>query len=144
MNDKMSKATGARVMVVDDEPSIQEALNTILKAHGFRVDIATTAAKALEGYEARRPDLILLDLGLPDLEGLELLKRLRERGKTPVIILSVRGRERDKVIALDLGADDYLTKPFGIEELLARIQGGFAPQHSDQRGYGTGLPEWRS
>jgi two-component system KDP operon response regulator KdpE len=92
-----------------------------LSQRGFRVDTAETGAEALERAQ-HRPDLILLDLGLPDAEGLDLIKELRSRVPAPIIVLSARGAERDKVRALDLGADDYLTKPFGVEELFARIR----------------------
>jgi two-component system, OmpR family, KDP operon response regulator KdpE len=115
-------AKGARVLVVDDEPAIQRAVATNLAAHGFGVDTAETGAAGLESFAEHRPDLIILDLGLPDMDGTEVVRRVRAQGNTPVIVLSVRGGERDKVAALDLGADDYLTKPFGVEELLARIR----------------------
>ena len=118
----MSTATGARVLVVDDEAAILRAVRTNLARHDFRVDTAETGAEALERVVAGRPDLILLDLGLPDIDGLEVIRRVREGASTPIIVLSAREAERDKVRALDLGADDYLTKPFGIEELLARVR----------------------
>jgi len=113
--------SGARVLVVDDEPAIVRTVRANLSQRGFRVDVAETGSEALERAQ-HRPDLILLDLGLPDAEGLDLIKQLRERGPAPIIVLSARGAERDKVRALDLGADDYLTKPFGVEELFARIR----------------------
>ncbi len=118
----MNGRAEARVLVVDDEPSIQKTLQTILRRNGYQVQTAATGQEALVLYRAWRPDVILLDLGLPDMDGLELLRELRGLGQTPAVVLSVRGKERDKVAALDLGADDYLTKPFGIEELLARIR----------------------
>ena len=118
----MSKTMGAHVLVVDDEPGIERAVRTILDRNGFQVEIAETGEQAIESYRRRRPDVILLDLGLPDMDGLDVLKEIRRTGNTPVIVLSVRGRERDKVAALDSGADDYLTKPFGVEELLARLR----------------------
>ncbi len=118
----MSKTMGAHVLVVDDEPGIERAVRTILDRNGFQVEVAENGEQALESYRRRRPDVILLDLGLPDMDGLDVLKEIRRTGNTPVVVLSVRGREKDKVAALDLGADDYLTKPFGVEELLARLR----------------------
>lgn len=118
----MSRPAGARVLVVDDEPAIIRAVRAVLDRHGFRVETATTGREALACHARRRPDLILLDLGLPDIEGLEVIREIRRDASTPIVVLSVRGAERDKVAALDLGADDYLTKPFGIDELLARIR----------------------
>jgi two-component system, OmpR family, KDP operon response regulator KdpE len=116
------QARGARILVVDDEPEILRALRTNLTAHGYEVLSATSGAEAQAAYAARHPDLILLDLGLPDVDGLELVEQIRAHAATPIVVLSARGAERDKVRALDLGADDYLTKPFGVEELLARIR----------------------
>jgi two-component system KDP operon response regulator KdpE len=113
--------TGARILLVDDEPAIVRAVRANLGSRGFRVDVAESGREALERADSH-PDLILLDLGLPDLDGLDLIRALRGRGRAPIIVLSARGAERDKVRALDLGADDYLTKPFGVEELLARIR----------------------
>ena len=118
----MSQTSGARILVVDDEPAILRALRTNLARHGFQVDTADCGRQALESYTRRHPDLLHLDLGRPDIDGLEVLRAVRKIANTPVIILSVRGTERDKVTALDLGADDYLTKPFAFEELLARIR----------------------
>ncbi len=113
---------GARVLVVDDEPEILRAVRTNLVAHGYEVLTATSGSEAQAAYAARRPDLVLLDLGLPDLDGLALIERVRAHAATPIVVLSARGGERDKVRALDLGADDYLTKPFGMDELLARVR----------------------
>jgi two-component system, OmpR family, KDP operon response regulator KdpE len=113
---------GARVLVVDDEPEILRALRTNLAAHGYDVLVATTAEEAEAAFSARQADLLLLDLGLPDLDGVELIERIRAYSATPIIVLTARGAERDKVRALDLGADDYLTKPFGMDELLARVR----------------------
>jgi two-component system KDP operon response regulator KdpE len=114
-------ATGARILIVDDEPAIVRAVRANLDRRGFRVDTAATAQEAIE-HSLARPDLILLDLGLPDGDGLEVIRRVREQTDAPIIVLSARGAERDKVRALDLGADDYLTKPFGLDELYARIR----------------------
>ena len=112
----------AHILVIDDEPQIQRALRTILSARHFKVSLAGTGEEGLALAAAELPDLIILDLGLPDIDGIEVCRRLREWTQTPIIVLSVHESERDKVLALDRGADDYLTKPFGIEELLARIR----------------------
>jgi len=111
-----------RILVVDDEVEIRRALKTGLTDHGFEVEVAATGEEALSAAAARRPDVVLLDLGLPGLDGFAVLTRLREHSRAAVIVLSVMADERDKVRALDLGADDYLVKPFGLEELLARIR----------------------
>jgi two-component system KDP operon response regulator KdpE len=118
------------ILVIDDEVQILRALRTILTANQFRVSIASRGEEGLALAAAQPPDLIILDLSLPDMDGVEVCTRLREWTQVPIIILSVRESERDKVIALDKGADDYLTKPFGIEELLARIR--VALRHSVQ------------
>jgi two-component system, OmpR family, KDP operon response regulator KdpE len=118
----MSKTMGAHILVVDDEPGIERAVRTILDRNGFQVEVAESGEQALESYRRRRPDVVLLDLGLPDMDGLTVLEEIRKLGNTPVVVLSVRGRERDKVAALDSGADDYLTKPFGVDELIARLR----------------------
>jgi len=115
-------AGGLRVLVVDDEPPVRRFLRTALAAHDFHVLEASTGEEGLTAAASHRPDLVILDLGLPDLDGIEVTKRLREWATIPIIILSVRGQETDKVSALDAGADDYLTKPFGVSELLARIR----------------------
>jgi two-component system KDP operon response regulator KdpE len=131
----MTVATGARVLVVDDELAILRAVQTNLARHDFRVETATNALEALEVYARVRPDLVLLDLGLPDMDGLEVIRAIRARAATPIVVLSAREAERDKVAALDLGADDYLTKPFGVNELLARVR--VAVRHSAQPAAGT-------
>jgi two-component system KDP operon response regulator KdpE len=118
----VSDQLGASILVVDDEPAILRALRTNLRAHGFQVEAASTGAQALERYERSRPDVIVLDLGLPDMDGSEVIRLVRGRGTTPIIVLSVRDAEREKVAALDAGADDYVTKPFGADELLARVR----------------------
>jgi len=113
------------VLLVEDDLQIRRFLRATLPAHGIRLFEADTGKDGLAQAAARTPEAILLDLGLPDLEGLEFIRRLREWSSTPLIVLSARGLERDKVAALDAGADDYLTKPFGIEELLARLRVAF-------------------
>jgi two-component system, OmpR family, KDP operon response regulator KdpE len=110
------------ILIIDDEAQIQRALRTILTENQFQVSTASRGEEGLALAAANEPDLIILDLGLPDMDGVEVCRRLREWTQTPVIILSVRDSERQKVAALDHGADDYLTKPFGIEELLARVR----------------------
>ena len=113
---------GARILVVDDEPAILRMVRTNLQRHDFRVEASESGREALAAYDRFHPDLVLLDLGLPDLDGAEVIKAIRERSNTPIVVLSAREGEREKVAALDLGADDYLTKPFGVDELLARIR----------------------
>jgi two-component system KDP operon response regulator KdpE len=115
-------AIGALVLVVEDEPQMRRFLRAALEGHDYRMVEATTAREGLAQAASRTPDVILLDLGLPDGDGLDVTRRIREWSHIPVIVISARGQERDKVAALDAGADDYLTKPFGIEELLARLR----------------------
>jgi two-component system KDP operon response regulator KdpE len=112
------------VLVIDDEPQILRALKTILRERDFRVTTAASGEEGLALAAAELPDLVVLDLSMPKMDGIEVCTRLREWTQLPIVVLSVRGGERDKVAALDAGADDYLTKPFGIEELLARIRVG--------------------
>ena len=111
-----------RILLVDDEAAILRFLKTVLDSEEFCVYKAENGRLAIAAAAAVRPDLILLDLGLPDMDGIEVIKRIREWSNVPIIVLSVREREEDKVTALDAGADDYLTKPFGVGELLARIR----------------------
>ena len=110
------------ILLVDDEISIQRAMAPLLRSRGFSISVAGTGREALEMFERDRPDLIILDLGLPDMDGSEVCRQVRARADTPIVVLSARGAEKDKVAALDRGADDYVTKPFGPEELLARIR----------------------
>jgi len=110
------------ILLIDDEPQIRRMLRVTLEAQGYKVHEAATGRDGLTEAATRQPDAILLDLGLPDLGGLEVLKRLREWTKTPVLILSVQDAGEDKVAALDEGADDYVTKPFNTQELLARLR----------------------
>ncbi|GCE49709.1 two-component system KDP operon response regulator KdpE [Thermosporothrix hazakensis] len=130
----MSKS-GARILVVDDEIEIVRALQRSLTAHGYEVFTTGSGEEALDEIMRHRPDLVLLDLGLPGISGLEVCKRVREQSNLPIIILSVKDTERDKVLALDLGADDYVSKPFGINEVLARVR--VALRHSAQVQAGT-------
>lgn len=118
------------ILIVDDEPQILRALKTILSSGHFRVISASTGEQALALAAAEQPDVIVLDLTLPDMDGIQVCEQIREWARTPIIILSVRDDEKDKVAALDKGADDYLTKPFSIQELLARIR--VALRHSAQ------------
>jgi len=111
-----------RILVVDDELAIRRFLHTVLSSEEFTLHEAENGHAGLAAAAAFRPDVILLDLGLPDLDGIEMIRRIREWSTVPIIVLSVRDREHDKVSALDAGADDYLTKPFGVGELLARIR----------------------
>jgi two-component system KDP operon response regulator KdpE len=111
-----------RVLVVDDEAQIRRTLATNLRARDIEVDLAASGEEALEIAERRPPDAVLLDLGLPGIDGIEVIERLRASSTVPIIVLSVREQEADKVRALDAGGDDYVTKPFGIEELLARLR----------------------
>src|SRR6188768_2222395 len=121
-----------RILLVDDEMSIQRSLGPLLRARGYDVDVAGTGAQALELFESHNPALIVLDLGLPDMEGTEVCRRIRAQSAVPIVVLSARGAEADKVNALDLGADDYVTKPFGPEELLARIRVALRRVTSDE------------
>jgi two-component system KDP operon response regulator KdpE len=111
-----------RILVVDDEPNILGTLAPLLRARGYEVFTAMNGRAALEAVEREKPDLIVLDLGLPDTDGVDLAREIRETLNVPIVVLSARGAEGDKVRALDVGADDYVTKPFGAEELLARIR----------------------
>jgi two-component system KDP operon response regulator KdpE len=113
---------GPLVLIVEDEPPMRRFLRASLGSHGFRLLEAGSAREAIAAATSHNPELILLDLGLPDGDGVELCRRLREWSRVPIIVLSARGHESDKVQALDAGADDYLTKPFGVNELLARMR----------------------
>jgi DNA-binding response OmpR family regulator len=112
----------SRVLVVDDEPQIRRALAINLRARGYQVDLAATGEEALKAAASQPPDVVILDLGLPGISGLQVIQGLRGWTRAPILVLSVREREADKVAALDAGADDYVTKPFGINELLARLR----------------------
>ncbi|WP_439815637.1 response regulator [Zavarzinia sp. CC-PAN008] len=115
-------SSGTRLLVVDDEAPIRRLLRTSLGPQGYAVAEAADATAALAAIAGEAPDIILLDLGLPDMDGLDLLRRIRAGSRVPVVVLSARGEEKAKVAALDLGADDYVTKPFGMAELVARLR----------------------
>jgi two-component system KDP operon response regulator KdpE len=117
----MAEATPL-VLLIEDEPQMRRFLRAALESHDYRLVEATTSREGLAQATARSPDVILLDLGLPDGDGIDLARRIREWSATPIVVISARGREQDKVAALDAGADDYLTKPFGTDELLARLR----------------------
>lgn len=125
---------GARVLIVDDEPAIRRFLRASLSAHGFSVHEASTGAEALQIVPAVHPDVIVLDLGLPDIGGQQIMSHLREWSQVPIIILSVQGEESAKIAALDAGADDYLTKPFSAGELQARIRAALRRVYRDESG----------
>jgi two-component system KDP operon response regulator KdpE len=112
---------GARILIVEDDQATRRAVAANLGAHGYQITETGTAAAAVRAWDAGRPDLVLLDLGLPDREGIHVVRRIRREGMTPVLIISARGEESDRVSALEQGADDYLTKPFGLAELRARV-----------------------
>jgi two-component system KDP operon response regulator KdpE len=140
--DKGSQVSDAwlRVLIVDDETAIRRFLRTSLSAHGHTVLEASNGQEAISTVAANRPDVVILDLGLPDIDGTEVVSRLREWTSIPIIILSVREHESDKIAALDAGADDYLTKPFGVGELMARIRVAMrhSPQASEEPTFQTG------
>ncbi len=120
--DGVSAEAGAQVLVVEDEPQMRKFVKIALASRGYRVIEAESAREALQHATAYAPEIVLLDLGLPDGDGLSVVEAIREWSKVPIIVLSARGSEESKVLALDAGADDYLTKPFGVPELLARIR----------------------
>jgi two-component system KDP operon response regulator KdpE len=123
-----------RILVVDDEPQITRVLRTTLSSHGYDIRVANDGETALEIMKDWTPDLVITDLSMPNMDGLELCRRLRLGSSLPIIILSVRGEERAKVQALDAGADDYVTKPFGMEELLARVRASLRRVPSGEEG----------
>jgi two-component system KDP operon response regulator KdpE len=120
------------ILVVDDEPQIRRALRTSLEAHGYQVRTASNGTEAIEVAAEAAPDLVFLDLGLPDLDGTQVIERVRSFSDVPVIVISVRDRQTDKVEALDAGADDYVTKPFAMEELLARLRAALRRTHAEE------------
>lgn len=122
MPDPSGVSTGATVLVVEDDDEARAVLVRELGSRGYRIQEASDGRSALERWEASRPDVVLLDLGLPDMDGLDIIRRIRSEAMTPIVILSGRFAEREKVEALDRGADDYVTKPFGLDELHARLR----------------------
>jgi two-component system KDP operon response regulator KdpE len=123
------------VLLIEDEPQMRRFLRAALEGYEYRLVEAPTAREGLAQAAGRNPDVILLDLGLPDADGIDLTRRLREWSTTPIVVISARGREQDKIAALDAGADDYLTKPFGVGELLARLR--VALRHAARTGDAT-------
>ena len=134
--------TAPLILLIEDEPQMRRFLVTTLRAHDYQVIETGTAREGMAQAAGRNPDVILLDLGLPDSDGLEVARTIRRSAPTPIIVLSARGREHDKVTALDLGADDYLTKPFGMSELLARVR--VALRHAALRADGNPEPVFTS
>jgi two-component system KDP operon response regulator KdpE len=130
---------GPGVLVIEDDPQIQRFLRVALGGHGYRLFEATTGEAGLLEAATRQPDIVILDLGLPDIDGLDVIRRLREWTALPIIVLSARGQERDKIAALDAGADDYVSKPFGVGELLARMRAALrhATRNPDDVGEST-------
>ena len=118
----MESAESSRVLVVDDEPQITRVLRTVLSSHGYQVRTAAEGESALTSFKEWSPELVITDLYMPHMDGVELCRRIREVSAVPIIVLSVKGEERTKVEALDSGADDYVTKPFGMDELMARVR----------------------
>jgi two-component system KDP operon response regulator KdpE len=112
----------ATILIIEDEPQLRQFLRASLPKHGYHVLEAATAAEGMALAEREQPDVVLLDLGLPDADGVDVTRRLRTKMRTPILVISARGREQDKIDALDAGADDYLTKPFGVGELMARVR----------------------
>jgi two-component system KDP operon response regulator KdpE len=129
----MTENEGPLVLIVEDEPPVRRFLRASLGSHGYRLLEADTAKSALSLATSNRPDLIVLDLGLPDGDGIDLTREIRAWSSAPIIVVSARGREQDKVDALDAGADDYVTKPFGVNELLARLRVAYRNRRSDAR-----------
>jgi two-component system KDP operon response regulator KdpE len=119
----------AHILVIEDDTELRSFLARVLRSHGYTVDAVATGCQALDAIATRGASLVLLDLGLPDMSGLDVLARIRHEAPTPVIVLSVRAEEAEKVAALDAGADDYVTKPFGVQELLARVRANLRQWH---------------
>jgi two-component system KDP operon response regulator KdpE len=132
---------GRRILVVDDEPQITRVLRTTLSSHGYEIRVANDAEAALDVFSDWPPELIITDLSMPNMSGIDLTKKVRTKSTVPIIVLSVRGEERSKIDALDAGADDYVTKPFNMNELLARVRANlrrFTPQEEEQQEISVG------
>jgi two-component system KDP operon response regulator KdpE len=132
---------GRRILVVDDEPQITRVLRTTLSSHGYEIRVANDAEAALDVFSDWPPELIITDLSMPNMSGIDLTKKVRGKSTVPIIVLSVRGEERSKIDALDAGADDYVTKPFNTNELLARVRANlrrFTPQEEEQQEISVG------
>ena len=136
----LTAAEKSRVLVVDDEPQITRVLRTVLTSQGYQVRVAAEGEAALTNFSEWRPELVITDLYMPRMDGVELCRRIRAMSAVPIIVLSVKGEERTKVEALDSGADDYATKPFGIDELLARVRAALrrSGAESDQASFDVG------
>src|SRR5438477_2630516 len=127
----METVDSSRVLVVDDEPQITRVLKTVLSSQGYQVRTAADGESALAGFAEWHPELVITDLYMPHMDGVELCRRIRAVSSVPIIVLSVKGEERAKVEALDSGADDYVTKPFGMDELLARVRAALRRSSSE-------------
>lgn len=126
-----------KILIVEDDPNISSFIQTMLEANGYQVLCAMRCQQGLMMFSSHRPDLVVLDLGLPDLDGEEFLRQVRQSSLTPILVLSARTEERDKVSALDLGANDYITKPFGTAELLARVRAALRTLHQTEAAPGS-------
>jgi len=132
---------GRRILVVDDEPQITRVLRTTLSSHGYEIRVANDAEAALDVFSDWPPELIITDLSMPNMSGIDLTKKVRAKSTVPIIVLSVRGEERSKINALDAGADDYVTKPFNMNELLARVRANLrrvSPQEAEEQEIAAG------
>src|SRR3954449_3259143 len=139
----MEHVETSRVLVVDDEPQITRVLRTVLSSQGYQVHTAAEGESALSDFKQWSPELVITDLYMPHMDGIELCRRIREVSSVPIIVLSVKGEERTKVDALDSGADDYVTKPFGIDELMARVRAALRRSGGDTDGASLDVGEFR-
>jgi len=134
----MNPSPGAEILLIEDDPEIRRFLRATLTAEGYRLEEALTAREGLNQAASRQPELLLVDLGLPDGDGVDVIKKVREFSHAPIVVISARGQERDKIIALDAGADDYVSKPFLVGELLARIRAALRRASHLSSGQGPG------